>query len=273
MKKLLYIHLIYFNKPFNSIEFNTNDLFLITFKSNSEKHSYILNDNSVILDVAEKNAISPTAIAGLYGFKNFDIFNKLLNQTNNLDYISQLFNIAKDENLTVQTREADIVYCFDTLNEYEFYRYRIFGNYLKIGLGCDHSGLLVKNKLKIILDEMKIEYNDYGTYSNEPCDYYEFVLKLKNDYDANIIDIGIGSCRSGQGVNICANHLGFLSTFIYNNKCVKLTREHNCSNFFVIPECLLDNIDLKEFINDICSSNFQGGRHYDRLNQVLEYNK
>jgi len=270
-KIIIFTPYIYFDKPFNTIEFNTNDLFLITFKSNSEKHSYVLTDNSYIINVAEKNIISSDAIAGLYGFRNFDIFNKLISQSNGMIYISQLFNIAKEQNLTLQTREAGIVYCFDTINDYEFYRNRLFNKNLKVGLCCDHSGLLVKNKLKMILDEMKIEYIDYGTYSNKACDYYEFIFKLKNDYIHNIIDIGIGSCRSGQGVNICANHLGFLSTLIYNNTCVKLTREHNCSNFFVIPECLLENIDLKQFINDIYSANFQGGRHYDRLNQVLSY--
>ena len=43
-----------------------------------------------------------------------------------------------------------------------------------IGLASDHAGFALKQFVKTYLEEKGYEYKDYGTYSEESCDYPDF---------------------------------------------------------------------------------------------------
>lgn len=46
-----------------------------------------------------------------------------------------------------------------------------------IALASDHVGIELKRVIMKYLDERKIEYKDYGTYSQERCDYPVYALR------------------------------------------------------------------------------------------------
>ena len=48
---------------------------------------------------------------------------------------------------------------------------------MKIAVACDHGGLRLKN---VLIDEMKkqgYEVVDYGTYTEDSCDYLDYASK------------------------------------------------------------------------------------------------
>ena len=40
-----------------------------------------------------------------------------------------------------------------------------------IAIGCDHGGFALKQEVMRHLDELGLAYKDFGTYSEESCDY------------------------------------------------------------------------------------------------------
>ena len=51
---------------------------------------------------------------------------------------------------------------------------------MKLALGCDHGGYPLMQEVKKHLEEKGIAYTDFGTYSEESCDYPDFAEKAAN---------------------------------------------------------------------------------------------
>lgn len=48
---------------------------------------------------------------------------------------------------------------------------------MKIALGSDHAGLPLKNEIIKHLEGKRIEIKDFGTYTEESCDYPDYAQK------------------------------------------------------------------------------------------------
>ena len=143
-----------------------------------------------------------------------------------------------------------------------------------IGLASDHSGYQAKELMKQILDEQKIIYIDYGCHSLDSCDYFEFVSSLCQDIKNNYIFYGFCFCRTGQGVNICANkHEHIISALVYNDFAAQMAVEHNGANVFCFPALETKKSILEKQIHIILISNFEGGRFSRRLRKMYQFIK
>ena len=74
-----------------------------------------------------------------------------------------------------------------------------------IALGSDHGGYKLKEEVKKYLDEIGIKYKDFGTNSEERCDYPEFAEKVAKAVQTKECEKGILVCGTGFGVSIVAN--------------------------------------------------------------------
>ena len=89
-----------------------------------------------------------------------------------------------------------------------------------------------------------------------------------------VCDFAFAFCRTGQGVNMCANKFkGIRSALAYDEFAIEMAIKHNCANFFSIPARFFnepaEKDKAKAFIK-ICQENsFDGGRHQARV-QGLE---
>ena len=45
---------------------------------------------------------------------------------------------------------------------------------MKIAMACDHGGLRLKNVLKADLEKNGYEVEDFGTYTEDSCDYPDY---------------------------------------------------------------------------------------------------
>ena len=73
---------------------------------------------------------------------------------------------------------------------------------MKLGIARDHRGYKLKEQIK---NELDIEIIDYGTYSEESCDYPDFAFKLGEAVVNKEVDYGIAICGSGIGISIACN--------------------------------------------------------------------
>ncbi|MEO0089404.1 MAG: RpiB/LacA/LacB family sugar-phosphate isomerase, partial [candidate division WOR-3 bacterium] len=99
---------------------------------------------------------------------------------------------------------------------------------MKIGIGADHRGFRLKEELKKFLEENNYQIKDFGTYSEEPCDYPDFAFPLCEALIKKEINRGILICGSGLGMSISANKVkGIRATLCLNKEMAKMARNHN----------------------------------------------
>lgn len=139
----------------------------------------------------------------------------------------------------------------------------------KIAIGSDHAGVEHKSQLIDFLNAKDIEVVNCGTDSKDSVDYPDFannVAKLVSNGEANM---GIIICGSGIGVSITANKVkGIRAALVYNEETAMLSRQHNDANVLCYGARFID-IDLaKKMISNFINTEFEGGRHQNRVNKI-----
>tara|TARA_A100000172_G_scaffold73687_1_gene55388 strand:+ start:1123 stop:2277 length:1155 start_codon:yes stop_codon:yes gene_type:complete len=255
------------------------DGLILTFKSNSTNYSYAqLDKDGNVTKTAEKKSISPNACVGIYGFKKGSDFCKYAREmiernlrTKNEFYISPLYNLLIEDGKKIKTQSVDKMHIFGTPDEYHFYKDNVVQKIgdKPIAICSDHSGFESKESFKKILDENNLEYIDFGTILNKDCDYRDYIAQASKAIQENDCHFGFGFCRSGQGVNICANkYKGIRSALIYDEYAMEMSIRHNCANFFAIPSKNTNKETLEMYLKIARENSFDGGRHQIRIQEL-----
>ncbi len=278
---LIYTPDVYFEPQFkpNTIP-DDSEGFLLTFLANSADHSYSQCDiNGKVSRVVEKEVISEHANVGLYYFnsgKEFLKYGKEVIDENmlvkNEFYIAPMYNLMIRDGKYVTCADTEKMHVLGTPSTLEFFSERVttkFGT-KPIALACDHSGYDLKEKTKTILEMKGIEYTDVGTYVDKSCDYFDYVSQAIALIKSNDCDHAISFCRSGQGVNLAANKFDdILSALIFDSYTAEYSVKHNCVNHFSIPSKYVDVKTMEQIIDKLCTTTFDGGRHFTRLKKFI----
>jgi ribose 5-phosphate isomerase B len=140
---------------------------------------------------------------------------------------------------------------------------------MKVAIGADHAGFEVKEKIKKLLDEMQIPYEDVGTNSTEPVDYPDFGAKVGRKVASGEADQGIVVCGSGIGIAIAANKIrGVRAAQAWNEETARLARQHNDANVLAIGAKVLPEEEILKIIRAWFSAGFDGGRHERRIEKI-----
>lgn len=138
-----------------------------------------------------------------------------------------------------------------------------------IGIGSDHGGYELKEEIKLLLEELGIEYRDFGTNSKESVDYPEYGKKVAQGVVGGDVDLGIVICGTGIGISLAANKVsGIRCALCENTYSAKMSRRHNNANMLALGGRVL-GVDLaKEIVKTWLSESFEGGRHERRVNMI-----
>ncbi len=143
---------------------------------------------------------------------------------------------------------------------------------MKVAIGCDHRGYKLKEILKNYLEEIKVEYEDFGVFSEEQSDYPDISIKVSESVSRGFYDYGILICSTGQGTNITANKVkNIRSALCVNPTFARLAREHNNANILSLPADFINIEDAKTTVLVFLNSKFFGGRHERRVNKIKAY--
>jgi len=142
---------------------------------------------------------------------------------------------------------------------------------MRIALAADHGGYKFKKEIKNFLEEKKINYEDFGTYSDKPTDYPDWGEKVVQAVVDQKFDRGILICGTGLGMTILANKFpGIQATPCYNIFTARLSRRHNNSNILILGG-RVTGIDLaKEITREWLTTGFDGERHLRRINKIRQ---
>lgn len=139
----------------------------------------------------------------------------------------------------------------------------------KIGIACDHAGYNLKNFLINYLESLGYETANFGTDSEESCDYPDYAHPLAMAVETKDCSLGISICGSGNGINMTVNkHAGIRSALCWNEEISELARLHNDANICSLPARFITEDLAKKIVDIFLKTEFEGGRHLKRINKI-----
>ena len=135
-----------------------------------------------------------------------------------------------------------------------------------VAIGSDHGGYNAKQEIikNIFLNE-KRSYMDFGTRTDDSCDYPDFAKAVCDDVAAGKSHLGILICGTGIGMSMVANRNPLIRAGLCKDvETAKLTRQHNNANVLCLGARVTDINDMIDIVQAFLSTEFEAGRHQIR---------
>ncbi len=138
-----------------------------------------------------------------------------------------------------------------------------------IALGCDHGGFALMQEIKAHLEELGLEYRDFGTYSADSCDYPVYAETAARAVASGECDRGILVCGTGIGISIAANKIkGIRAALCSDCFSAEMTRRHNNANMLAMGARVLGGGLALKIVDTFLTTGFDGGRHQRRIDLI-----
>ncbi len=100
---------------------------------------------------------------------------------------------------------------------------------MKVGIASDHAAFPLKQFVKKYLEEKGYEYKDYGTYTEESCNYATYGHALAEGIEKGEVYAGIAMCGSGEGISMTLNkHQSIRAGLVWQSPCAVRAKASLC---------------------------------------------
>ena len=143
---------------------------------------------------------------------------------------------------------------------------------MKIGIGNDHAATELKFAIVDYLKELGHEVVNFGTDTNDSCNYPEYGEKVARAVVAKEVDLGILICGTGVGISIAANKVKGIRAVVCSEPCsARLAREHNNANIIAFGARIVGSEMAKAIVDAWLDAKYIGsGRHERRVIMIEE---
>lgn len=139
----------------------------------------------------------------------------------------------------------------------------------RIAMASDHAGYDLKCLIENHLAKLGCEYEDFGTNSDQSCDYPDFAHPCAEAVESGRCYPGIAMCGSGNGIAMTLNkHKGIRAAICWTPELARLARAHNNANILVLPARFIEPETAFEIVDAFLSTPFDGGRHERRIAKI-----
>ena len=140
---------------------------------------------------------------------------------------------------------------------------------MRIALASDHAGFAEKERLKPLLSDLGIEFEDLGTTSEQSVDYPDYAALVAHAVADGRVQQGVLVCGSGTGMAITANKVpGVRAAVAWSDEIARLARQHNDANVLAIGARTTPISEIPKIVRAWFSTEFEGGRHADRVQKI-----
>ena len=140
-----------------------------------------------------------------------------------------------------------------------------------IALACDHSALDMKKEIIGLLEEMGLEYKDFGTYDTTSCDYPVYGYRAAKAVASGECDRGIVICGTGVGISLAANKVKGIRCVVCSEPySAQMSRMHNNANMLAFGARVIGPELAKMIARVWLETPFEGGRHQRRVDLIAE---
>lgn len=135
-----------------------------------------------------------------------------------------------------------------------------------IAIGADHAGVFMKNDLKKFIEDMGYEVKDFGTFTDESCDYPVYAKAVSEAVARGDFEKGILVCGTGIGMSMAANKVkGIRAAVCTDPKSTEFTRRHNDANVLCLGARIIDEETAENLVKIFLTTEFEGGKHLKRI--------
>jgi ribose 5-phosphate isomerase B len=139
----------------------------------------------------------------------------------------------------------------------------------RIAIASDHAGFEAKEAIKRDLQRSGYLVHDFGTDSDTPVDYPDYIRPAAESVARHENDVGIVLGGSGNGEAMVANKVkGIRCALCWNRESARLATEHNNANVISLGARLVSQSEILNIVHTWLKAEFQGGRHIARIRKI-----
>lgn len=139
---------------------------------------------------------------------------------------------------------------------------------MRVAIGNDHRGFVLKQLVVKYLTESGYVYQDFGSFDNKTVDYPDIAKQVGEAVADGKFDRGILICDTGIGMSIAANKVNGVRAALCNDPfCATRSRLHNDANVLALGVGQPEQV-VREIVKNFLTTNFEGGRHVARVNKI-----
>jgi ribose 5-phosphate isomerase B len=140
---------------------------------------------------------------------------------------------------------------------------------MKLAIGSDHAGFAYKEAIKAALQAEGHTVHDFGTDSDAPCDYPDFIRPVALAVARGEAERGIVLGGSGNGEAIVANRIpGVRCGLCWNEQVAIWNRSHNDGNVLSLGQRTISQDEALAIVRVWLATPFEGGRHVARVRKI-----
>lgn len=145
---------------------------------------------------------------------------------------------------------------------------------MKIAIGNDHAAVAMKNHIVKYLEDKGYEMVNFGTDTNDSCDYPVYGEKVARAVASGECELGILICGTGIGISLAANKVkGIRAAVCSESYSARLTRQHNNANIIAFGARVVGEAVAEEIVDEFLNAKYEGGRHQRRVDMISEIEK
>lgn len=145
---------------------------------------------------------------------------------------------------------------------------------MKIAIGSDHAGFVLKQEIIKHLKDHGYEVIDVGTESMESVDYPDYAMEVAKLVGSGSIGRGILICGTGIGMSIAANKVaGVRAALVDSVELARLSREHNDANVLALGSRIINEETAVQIVDTWLAADYAGGRHQQRIDKIIAIEK
>jgi ribose 5-phosphate isomerase B len=142
---------------------------------------------------------------------------------------------------------------------------------MKIAIGSDHAGFMLKEKLKERLVDLDHQAWDAGTDSPERTDYPDYAVRVAEAVADGRAKLGILVCGSGIGMCMAANRNPKVRAAVLHDEFdAEMSRRHNDANVACFAARRGDPKEAGRLMEIFLKTPFDGGRHEARVQKFSQ---
>ncbi len=140
----------------------------------------------------------------------------------------------------------------------------------RVIIANDHGAIELKQQIATHLESKGFEVENIGVDTTDSVDYPDIAEKACKIFLAGDYAFGIVCCGTGIGISIAANKVdGIRCALPQNIFAATMAKEHNNANFIAFGGRIEYGDDVLKMVDAFIDTEFEGGRHADRVNKIM----
>ena len=142
---------------------------------------------------------------------------------------------------------------------------------MKIAIGSDHGGFILKEEIRAELESWGHEVIDFGCNSDESTDYPQYAHAVAKEVQSGNAERGVLICTTGIGISMAANrHKGVRAALCRNCDMTYLTRIHNDANVIAFGSRYTTILDARAMLRVFLEAQYSNEQRHTRRIEGIE---